>query len=85
MSSTSGYFPVVGFIVSILACILTTHSVFGDKMPSYYTVVSILLVLAVAMTGIRGLAESDFNAGSGLGMAYSVRLYRRHSRISSLA
>ncbi|CDM30583.1 Oligopeptide transporter OPT superfamily [Penicillium roqueforti FM164] len=35
-------------------------------MPSYYTVVSILLVLAVAMTGIRGLAESDFNAGSGL-------------------
>ncbi|OQD63502.1 hypothetical protein PENPOL_c009G08410 [Penicillium polonicum] len=66
ISSYSGYLLTAGFIVSILACVLATNSVFGNKMPWYYTLVSILLALPVAMTGIRGLAESDFNAGSGL-------------------
>lgn len=69
MSSYSGYFLAAGFIASLLACVLATHSVFGNKMSWYYTLVPILLALPVAMTGIRGLAESDFNAGSGLGRA----------------
>ena len=38
-------------------------------MPSYYTLVSILLALLVVMVGIRSLAETDWDAGSGLGMA----------------
>ncbi|KAL4787726.1 hypothetical protein BJX76DRAFT_353987 [Aspergillus varians] len=42
------------------------RGVFGDKMPWYFTFLSIFLALPVAMIGIRGLAESDFNAGSGL-------------------
>ncbi|CAG7921810.1 unnamed protein product [Penicillium olsonii] len=65
-SSYGGCVLSAGFIASILACVLATHLVFGNEMPWYYTVVSILLALPVAMTGIRGLAESDFNAGSGL-------------------
>jgi hypothetical protein len=62
-----GYLLMVGFIISIPACIFATHGVFGQTMPWFYTFISILLALPVAMTGIRGLAESDFNAGSGLG------------------
>lgn len=65
--SYAGFLLTIIFAVSIPVCLLTTQSVFGDRMPWYYTFLSILLALPVAMTGIRGLAESDFNAGSGLG------------------
>ncbi|GIK02045.1 hypothetical protein Aspvir_006088 [Aspergillus viridinutans] len=65
-SPYGGYLLVTIFVVSIPVCIFATQSVFGNKMPWYYTFLSILLALPVAMTGIRGLAESDFNAGSGL-------------------
>ncbi|OBT64484.1 hypothetical protein VE03_05370 [Pseudogymnoascus sp. 23342-1-I1] len=66
VGSYGGYFLIAGFIISILVCIFVTRLVFGDKMPWYYTFLSILLALPVAVTGIRGLAESDFNPGSGL-------------------
>ncbi|KAJ5949547.1 hypothetical protein N7454_001131 [Penicillium verhagenii] len=64
--SCSGYILATIFLFSIPGCIFATQSVFGDKMPWYYTFLSILLAFPIAMTGIRGLAESDFNAGSGL-------------------
>lgn len=73
-----GYFLTAGFLVSILVCIFATQSVFGDKMPWQYTFVSILLALPVAMTGIRGLAESDFNAGSGLGISAPLSRFCPH-------
>lgn len=73
-----GYLLTAGFLVSILVCIFATQSVFGDKMPSRYTFVSILLAFPAAITSIRGLAESDYNAGSSLGTSASLSLLCPH-------
>ena len=56
----------IGFVVSIVVCILTTDKVFGAKIPWAYVLLAIVLSLPMGVVGIRSLGELDYNPQSGL-------------------
>ena len=58
----------LSFLVSIIVCILAVHSIFGNVIPWYYTLIALALSLPMAMVGIRCIAETDYNPESALGM-----------------
>ncbi|KAI1819344.1 OPT superfamily oligopeptide transporter [Xylaria intraflava] len=57
---------LVGFIASVIACVLSVRVVFSGTIPWFYTVLAILLSLPMAVVGIRSLAETDYNPESAL-------------------
>ncbi|KAF2240748.1 OPT superfamily oligopeptide transporter [Trematosphaeria pertusa] len=56
----------LGFLVSLLICILTVQLVFGKLTPWYYTPLAIALSLPMAAVGIRSLAKTDVNPESAI-------------------
>lgn len=56
----------VGFVLSVLICILTIHIVFGDLVPLYATVMAVLMALVLSIMGVRALGETDLNPVSGI-------------------
>ena len=59
----------LSFLVSVLACTLAMHMIFGKVIPWYYTILAIALSLLMAVVGIRPLAETDYNPESALGIS----------------
>lgn len=56
----------VGFVVSVLICVLAIHIVFGDLVPLYATVLAVLMALVLSIMGVRALGETDLNPVSGI-------------------
>lgn len=61
----------LSFLVSVIACTLAIHLIFGNIIPWYYTILAIALSLPMAVVGIRSLAETDYNPESALGICPS--------------
>ncbi len=57
---------MVGLALSILLCIVTIHTVFGDLVPLYATVIAVLMALVLSIMGVRALGETDLNPVSGI-------------------
>lgn len=73
--SRTSYVLGIGFILSILVCILATQKVFGSKIPWYYVLLSVILFLPMAVIAIRSLGESDYNPQSDLGTSSCLCLF----------
>lgn len=56
----------IGLVLSILICILAIHLTFGNLVPLYATLLSILLALVLSVMGVRALGETDLNPVSGI-------------------
>jgi uncharacterized oligopeptide transporter (OPT) family protein len=63
----------LSFLLSVIACTLAIHLIFGNIIPWYYTILAIALSLPMAVVGIRSLAETDYNPESALGMPSSTQ------------
>jgi predicted signal transduction protein with EAL and GGDEF domain len=61
----------IGFLASIAVCLISMGWTFGSINPWYYTLLSILLSIPMAVVGIRSLAETDYNPESALGALVS--------------
>lgn len=56
----------VGLLLSIILCIITIHTVFGDLVPLYATVIAVFMALVLSIMGVRALGETDLNPVSGI-------------------
>ncbi|KAJ4135093.1 OPT super [Fusarium equiseti] len=56
----------ISFLASVSVCLLAMGWTFGSITPWYYTLLSILLSIPMAVVGIRSLAETDYNPESAL-------------------
>lgn len=56
----------IGLLLSITLCVATIHFVFGDLVPLYATVISVLMALVLSIMGVRALGETDLNPVSGI-------------------
>lgn len=56
----------IGLAASIILCIITIHTVFGDLVPLYATVIAVLMALILSIMGVRALGETDLNPVSGI-------------------
>ncbi|OAT13580.1 oligopeptide transporter [Blastomyces gilchristii SLH14081] len=56
----------LGFLVSVVICILAINFTFGNFITWYHTILAIALSLPMAVIGIRSLAETDYNPESAL-------------------
>lgn len=56
----------IGLTLSIILCIITIHTVFGDLVPLYATVVAVFMALILSIMGVRALGETDLNPVSGI-------------------
>ncbi|OAA58852.1 oligonucleotide transporter [Cordyceps fumosorosea ARSEF 2679] len=57
---------VIGLLLSIILCIITIHTVFGDLVPLYATVIAVFMALVLSIMGVRALGETDLNPVSGI-------------------
>lgn len=57
---------MIGLALSILLCIVTIHTVFGDLVPLYATVIAVFMALVLSIMGVRALGETDLNPVSGI-------------------
>ncbi|KAF2799116.1 OPT superfamily oligopeptide transporter [Melanomma pulvis-pyrius CBS 109.77] len=62
----------IGFVISIVVCILATDNVFGAKIPWTNVLLAIVLSLPMGVVGIRSLGELDYNPQSGLTVSQLV-------------
>ncbi|KAK4197104.1 OPT oligopeptide transporter protein-domain-containing protein [Triangularia verruculosa] len=64
----STYSSILGlsFVLSVIVCTIAVHFLFSELIPWYYTILAVLLLLPMAVVGIRSLAETDYNPGSTL-------------------
>lgn len=62
----SGRIVVIGLVLSIILCISTIHTVFGDLVPLYATVIAVFMALILSIMGVRALGETDLNPVSGI-------------------
>ncbi|OAA76338.1 oligonucleotide transporter [Akanthomyces lecanii RCEF 1005] len=56
----------IGLLLSIVLCILTIRTVFGDLVPLYATVIAVFMALVLSIMGVRALGETDLNPVSGI-------------------
>ncbi|ANB15168.1 hypothetical protein AWJ20_2792 [Sugiyamaella lignohabitans] len=63
---------IIGLLVSLVFCIITTRWVFGPIIPLYATVCAVILAMFLSVLGVRALGETDLNPVSGIGKISQV-------------
>ena len=56
----------IGFILSVLLCVVTTRVVFGKHIPLHATIIAVFMALVLSVMGVRALGETDLNPVSGI-------------------
>ena len=56
----------IGFILSIVLCILAVHISFPSTIPLWGTILAVLFSLLLSIMGVRALGETDLNPVSGI-------------------
>lgn len=57
---------IIGFIISIVVCIIAVHISFPGFIPLSLTILALVLALLLSIMGVRALGETDLNPVSGI-------------------